>query len=370
MVRGCAQETSNEHEHARREWVYEGREYGSAERHKLPVTWLNRNHMGSQWRKSSFQNPKHAPGAWFRVAVLASCKQTSHHTERQRKGKKKRRSTRKAKPTRKEARELNETQRVATRKSTRKTKLTRKARESIQNKTRKEKCKSKRKARELDKTQPATKRNKTGKRKRVSKAQEREEQQRERERKRKRNRNRKRKRKRNRNREPRKSEKCTPGCLALAMRCMGLRERMHRMCDVADHSYKLEHFANMLQFQHMHRVNCKEFQILKVDPTKLYLVQAMAKHIHDDGHIDNTHSIAIFNKHIFDLNKKMLLLNRENLNACMLGGPEWVYSHASRAYEFTIQQNLQNKISRAFASTMEQNLQNKVITYNIQNLGS
>ena len=151
---------------------------------------------------------------------------------------------------------------------------------------------------------------------------------------------------------------------------MGLRERMDKMCDVADHSYKLQHVANLLQFQHMHRVNCEKFQILKVDPTKLYLVQAMAKHIHDDGHIDNTHSIAIFNKHIFDLNKKMLLLNRENLNACMLGGPEWVYSHASRAYEFTIQQNLQNKISRAFASTMEQNLQNKVITYNIQNLGS
>ena len=194
---------------------------------------------------------------------------------------------------------------------------------SLKQTGRKTKRKSTRKARELDETQDVT----------------REEQQRERERKR--NRNRKRKRK------PRTlNMKCTPGCLALAMRYMGLTERMHKMCDLLHHSYTFRHVANILGFPARPvKVKCEKFQILEVNPTKLYLVQAMAKHIHDDRHLDNTHSIAIFNKRIFDINLKMLLLNRENLNACMLGGPEWVYSHASRAIEFTIQQKLQNIIN-------------------------
>ena len=78
----------------------------------------------------------------------------------------------------------------------------------------------------------------------------------------------------------------------------------------------------------------------------MFLRQISTNNSHDSGNRDNTHSIAVFNKHIFDVTKKMLPLNAANLDACMLGGPEWVYSHASKVLEFTMKETLKKIVDR------------------------
>lgn len=143
--------------------------------------------------------------------------------------------------------------------------------------------------------------------------------------------------------------KCIPACLAMAMQYMGLERRMRKMIGIQYRSLTFGHVAKVLTKTKKllrTKMQCDKFQILKADPTKLYLVQATARHSHDSGNRDNTHSIAVFNKHIFDVTKKMLPLNAANLDACMLGGPEWVYSHASKVLEFTMKETLKKIVDR------------------------
>ena len=262
MVRGNGVLTSADPS-ARREWTYEGREYGSEETELLTARWLNDNYMRTDWRQARFGRYN---GQWFRVAVLASKKQKPRSRK--------------------------------THKSRKRTSLE------------EQRCKHQR------------------------------------ERRRKRNR----KRKRKRTRKPHQRHmKCIPACLAMAMQYMGLERRMRKMIGIQYRSLTFGHVAKVLTKTKKllrTKMQCDKFQILKADPTKLYLVQATARHSHDSGNRDNTHSIAVFNKHIFDVTKKMLPLNAANLDACMLGGPEWVYSHASKVLEFTMKETLKKIVDR------------------------
>ena len=264
MVRGNGVLTS-EDPSARREWTYEGREYGCEETELLTARWLGDNYMDSVWRQARFGRYN---GQWFRVAVLASKKQKPRSRK--------------------------------THKSRKRTSLE------------EQRCKHQR------------------------------------ERKRKRNRKRKRKRKRTR-KSHQTHMKCIPACLAMAMQYMGLERRMRKMIGIQYRSLTFGHVAKVLTKTKKllrTKMQCDNFQILKADPTKLYLVQATARHSHDSGNRDNTHSIAVFNKHIFDVTKKMLPLNAANLDACMLGGPEWVYSHASKVFEYTMKETLKKIVDR------------------------
>ena len=74
-------------------------------------------------------------------------------------------------------------------------------------------------------------------------------------------------------------------------------------------------------------------EIFDLPPLFLYLVQLSGKDSH--GNKDNLHCVAIFNNLIFDMNHlHPLALNRDNLNACILGGHDWVFEKASRIIRF------------------------------------
>ena len=52
---------------------------------------------------------------------------------------------------------------------------------------------------------------------------------------------------------------------------------------------------------------------------------------------DNKHCFVIFDELIFDANMKHPLpLTEPNVDLCCVGGPIWIFSHVSTAYEFTI----------------------------------
>ena len=314
MVRGNGVLTSADPS-ARREWTYEGREYGSEETELLTARWLNDNYMRTDWRQARFGRYN---GQWFRVAVLASKKQKP----RSRKTHKSRKRT-----SLEEQRCKHQRERKRNRNRNRKRK--RKRNPHKHTTLEEQRCKRERERNPHKHTTLEEQRCKH-----------------QRERRRKRNR----KRKRKRTRKPHQRHmKCIPACLAMAMQYMGLERRMRKMIGIQYRSLTFGHVAKVLTKTKKllrTKMQCDKFQILKADPTKLYLVQATARHSHDSGNRDNTHSIAVFNKHIFDVTKKMLPLNAANLDACMLGGPEWVYSHASKVLEFTMKETLKKIVDR------------------------
>jgi len=66
-------------------------------------------------------------------------------------------------------------------------------------------------------------------------------------------------------------------------------------------------------------------------PGKVYLVQIAS---HFDGMIDNSHSIAIYNGNLYDINHTSpLCLTRDNVDSCCVGS-EWKFSHVSRVCAF------------------------------------
>ena len=86
------------------------------------------------------------------------------------------------------------------------------------------------------------------------------------------------------------------------------------------------------------------------DQYVLYLVQIAAINTTNKD-IDNTHAICIFGNLIFDVNHvHPLMLNKQNLDNCCLGGDSWVFHHVSKLAVFSPTRDLFKKIIKVFLS--------------------
>ena len=82
----------------------------------------------------------------------------------------------------------------------------------------------------------------------------------------------------------------------------------------------------------------------------LYLVQIAAINATNKD-IDNTHAICIFGGLIFDVNHDQpLVLTKQNLDNCCLGGDSWVFDHVSKLAVFSPSRDLLKKILKDFPS--------------------
>ena len=73
VVRGLTRPVVTGRDSTRSTWVYVGRSYCSRDEEELDVLWLNRNHMGPEWRHATILR---YPGQWFRVPVKSRTKPT------------------------------------------------------------------------------------------------------------------------------------------------------------------------------------------------------------------------------------------------------------------------------------------------------
>ena len=90
--------------------------------------------------------------------------------------------------------------------------------------------------------------------------------------------------------------------------------------------------------------------LFPTDQYVLYLVQIAAINTTNKD-IDNTHAICIFGGLIFDVNHAQpLVLDKQNLDNCCLGGDSWVFDHVSKLAVFSPTRDLLKKIIKDFAS--------------------
>ena len=89
----------------------------------------------------------------------------------------------------------------------------------------------------------------------------------------------------------------------------------------------------MKKFEHKN-ISVKSFNLGSLEDYVLYLFQIKAIHVHTRD-IDNTHAVCVFNSKIFDANiEDPLDFNVPNINACCLGGKDWVFHRLSKIAVF------------------------------------
>lgn len=90
---------------------------------------------------------------------------------------------------------------------------------------------------------------------------------------------------------------------------------------------------HMKKFEHKN-ISVKSFNLGSLEDYVLYLFQIKAIHVHTRD-IDNTHAVCVFNSKIFDANiEDPLDFNVPNMNACCLGGKDWVFHRLSKIAVF------------------------------------
>ena len=92
----------------------------------------------------------------------------------------------------------------------------------------------------------------------------------------------------------------------------------------------------------------------KLEHNVLYLFQIRAVHI-NTGALDNTHTLCVFNKTIYDANiDRPMKLTRANLNICCVGGPSWVYDRTVRIALFVPKKKVTRLIGKS-STHLQQN---------------
>lgn len=81
------------------------------------------------------------------------------------------------------------------------------------------------------------------------------------------------------------------------------------------------------------------FDLLQCEPAELVVAQICAapfQKFNDCATHDNQHSIVVTRRKIFDANMDgPIVLSKDNLNKCCVGGPEFFFHHVSRAFRYT-----------------------------------
>ena len=91
---------------------------------------------------------------------------------------------------------------------------------------------------------------------------------------------------------------------------------------------------HMKKFGHK-KLAAKSFNLYSLEDYVLYLFQIQAVHVHTEA-VDNSHAVCVFNSKIFDANMEDPLdFSIPNINACCLGGEDWVFHRLSRVAMFT-----------------------------------
>ena len=130
---------------------------------------------------------------------------------------------------------------------------------------------------------------------------------------------------------------CLSDCLIKFLKHVGLTRSTAGL--KATGGYK-PHFGTCItkmrqtkKFRHKN-ISVKSFNLWNLEEYVLYLFQIQAIHVATKD-VDNTHAVCVFNSKIFDANiEDPLDFNIPNLNACCLGGEDWVFNRLSKIAMF------------------------------------
>ena len=128
--------------------------------------------------------------------------------------------------------------------------------------------------------------------------------------------------------------RCVPGCLFKLSCFMGLSKISEKLQKVLNRNFDFEKvifsFTKDSDFKSEH-IPCENFNPLLVDSGHIFVLQICSVYVPNKKIVDNSHSVCLFDKKIFDWNfEKPLSLTKDNLDRCCLGGEDWVYEHCSR----------------------------------------
>jgi len=130
---------------------------------------------------------------------------------------------------------------------------------------------------------------------------------------------------------------CIPDCLIKFFDHVGLTRCSAELKSKRDSDLTfgkcIEIIRGMNKFGHKNLVP-KSFDLCGLEDNVLYLFQLKGTHKRTKD-VDNTHASCVFNSKIFDANfEDPLLFNMPNLNACCVGGEDWVFLGLSKIATF------------------------------------
>ena len=128
---------------------------------------------------------------------------------------------------------------------------------------------------------------------------------------------------------------CIPGGIYKFCQHMGLHTHADMMIKLMKTSVKygrcVQQFLSCGGFNRVRTETKTKDLVCDTDPKLMYLVQVTSKY---GESTDNSHSIVVYNKLIFDINHKLPLpLNKRNLDLICVGD-DWKFDHISRIFVF------------------------------------